>query len=92
MEQPRGKERTNTYVVMGGFSLSGTICLRFFFRTTLGSPVRKKERRNKTHSPREGWENGTPPPHRDFPCPVLCEGEKILFRTHLGAHKFRSTS
>jgi len=20
----------------------------------------------KTHNPREGWENGTPPPHRDF--------------------------
>ena len=22
--------------------------------------------RKKTHNPREGWENGTPPPHRDF--------------------------
>ena len=22
--------------------------------------------RKKTDSPREGWENGTPPPHRDF--------------------------
>ena len=28
-------------------------------------PHRKKERK-KTHNPREGWENGTPPPHRDF--------------------------
>ena len=28
-------------------------------------PGRKKERK-KTHNPREGWENGTPPPHRDF--------------------------
>ena len=28
------------------------------------SKIRKKER--KTHNPREGWENGTPPPHRDF--------------------------
>ena len=26
---------------------------------------RKKERK-KTDNPREGWENGTPPPHRDF--------------------------
>ena len=26
---------------------------------------RKKERK-KTHNPREGWENGTRPPHRDF--------------------------
>ena len=29
------------------------------------SCVLKKERK-KTHNPREGWENGTPPPHRDF--------------------------
>ena len=32
--------------------------------------VRKKENRNKerkkTDHPREGWEDGTPPPHRDF--------------------------
>ena len=27
--------------------------------------VRKKERK-KTDNPREGWEDGTPPPHRDF--------------------------
>ena len=32
----------------------------------------KKERKNpsakrkKTDNPREGWEDGTPPPHRDF--------------------------
>jgi hypothetical protein len=26
---------------------------------------RKKERK-KTDHPREGWEDGTPPPHRDF--------------------------
>ena len=24
------------------------------------------KKRKKTHNPREGWENGTPPPHRDF--------------------------
>ena len=29
------------------------------------SPVPKKERK-KTDNPREGWEDGTPPPHRDF--------------------------
>jgi len=27
--------------------------------------VIKKERK-KTEKPREGWEDGTPPPHRDF--------------------------
>ena len=27
---------------------------------------RRKKERKKTHNPREGWENGTPPPHRDF--------------------------
>ena len=29
-------------------------------------PVVKKKERKKPHNPREGWENGTPPPHRDF--------------------------
>ena len=24
------------------------------------------EKRKKTDNPREGWEDGTPPPHRDF--------------------------
>ena len=28
-------------------------------------PSLKKERK-KTDNPREGWEDGTPPPHRDF--------------------------
>ena len=27
---------------------------------------RKKENSRKTDNPREGWEDGTPPPHRDF--------------------------
>ena len=25
-----------------------------------------KKERKKTGNPREGWEDGTPPPHRDF--------------------------
>ena len=29
------------------------------------SYLEKKERK-KTDNPREGWEDGTPPPHRDF--------------------------
>jgi len=33
--------------------------------TTSTRSLRKKERK-KTDNPREGWENGTPPPHRDF--------------------------
>ena len=27
---------------------------------------RPKKKRKKTDNPREGWEDGTPPPHRDF--------------------------
>jgi len=27
---------------------------------------RVKKERKKTDNPREGWEDGTPPPHRDF--------------------------
>ena len=30
-----------------------------------GGPLPKKKRK-KTDNPREGWEDGTPPPHRDF--------------------------
>ena len=30
-----------------------------------GRTARQKERK-KTDNPREGWEDGTPPPHRDF--------------------------
>ena len=26
----------------------------------------ERKERKKTDNPREGWENGTPPPHRDF--------------------------
>ena len=26
----------------------------------------KPKERKKTEKPREGWEDGTPPPHRDF--------------------------
>ena len=28
--------------------------------------------RKKTDNPREGWEDGTPPPHRDFRGEVWC--------------------
>ena len=31
----------------------------------LGNSNKVKERK-KTDNPREGWEDGTPPPHRDF--------------------------
>ena len=30
-----------------------------------GARIVQKERK-KTDNPREGWEDGTPPPHRDF--------------------------
>ena len=34
-------------------------------QTMQGRDGRKKERK-KTDNPREGWEDGTSPPHRDF--------------------------
>ena len=36
--------------------------IKFF----LLSPVPSVKERKKTDGPREGWEDGTPPPHRDF--------------------------
>merc|ERR1712127_466720 len=36
-----------------------------FFSPVRALVVLKKERK-KTDNPREGWEDGTPPPHRDF--------------------------
>ena len=42
----------------------------FLLRPCVLVPVRASpvppQKRNKTDNPREGWENGTPPPHRDF--------------------------
>ena len=34
----------------------------------------ERKKRKKTDNPREGWEDGTPPPHRDFKerCVVRC--------------------
>ena len=32
----------------------------------------KRKERKKTDNPREGWEDGTPPPHRDFKERVWC--------------------
>jgi len=40
-----------------------------FFLAVLGlnlKPYWLKKERKKTDNPREGWEDGTPPPHRDF--------------------------
>ena len=39
-----------------GYALGGT-------RAKLGG---QKKERKKRDNPREGWEDGTPPPHRDF--------------------------
>ena len=41
--------------------------MRFFagiFLFPCGTPPLRK--RNKRENPEEGWEDGTPPPHRDF--------------------------
>ena len=32
----------------------------------MGEEDRVPKERKKTDNPREGWEDGTPPPHRDF--------------------------
>jgi len=34
---------------------------------------RKNLKKEKTHATKEGWEDGTPPPHRDF------KGRKVCF-------------
>ena len=40
-----------------------------------------KKERKKTYNPREGWEDGKPPPHRDFEerCVVRCFWGTFLF-------------
>ena len=35
-------------------------------QTTQQRDGRTVKERKKTANPREGWEDGTPPPHRDF--------------------------
>ena len=40
--------------------------------TPLAAVLFPKKERKKTDSPREGWEDGTPPPHRDFRGEVWC--------------------
>ena len=37
-----------------------------FLVRALVVPVCCETKRKKTDNPREGWEDGTPPPHRDF--------------------------
>ena len=32
----------------------------------VSTETREEKERNKSDNPREGWEDGTPPPHRDF--------------------------
>ena len=41
------------------------------FAFSLALPLLKKERK-KTDNPREGWGDGTPPPHRDFKETLRC--------------------
>ena len=35
-------------------------------RREMGMARAQPKERKKTDNPREGWEDGTPPPHRDF--------------------------
>jgi len=50
-----------------------------------GARRRKKEIRKKTHK-REGWEDGTPPPHRDFK-----ERSVVLAVAHLVTQERKKT-
>ena len=46
-----------------------------------------KKERKKTDNPREGWKDGTPPPHRDFKESVAVGpwGQAVLFLFLFGA-------
>ena len=48
-----------------GFSLAVSRYHRHTDTGVAGAAAGFKERK-KTDNPREGWEDGTPPPHRDF--------------------------
>ena len=39
---------------------------------TINNEGALKKKRKKTDNPREGWEDGTPPPHRDFKERMRC--------------------
>ena len=46
--------------------------------------LQERKERKQTTQGRDGWENGTPPPHRDFKergvvRPVLCDGFSLKF-------------
>ena len=53
------------WCVSSWFRIKNTHSLTHYLRRLLGLKKEKKERK-KTDNPREGWEDGTPPPHRDF--------------------------
>ena len=42
----------------------------------LKTPAHYKKERKKTDNPREGWEDGMPPPHRDFDRRDFITGER----------------
>ena len=57
---PCTEGRVRTIMTSAGTPRAGA----FGQQTTEGTEKEKK--RKKTDNPREGWEDGTPPPHRDF--------------------------
>ena len=59
-------------LVLSLFRTHVRMAIEAAFPTTC-SQITKKERK-KTDTPREGWEDGTPPPHRDF----LRRGESVV--------------
>ena len=42
------------------------VCGFFAPSRTAGFELEIQKERKKTDNPKEGWKNGTPPPHRDF--------------------------
>ena len=62
--QPRVGERHDARAAEDLDGAAGPLA-RLAERLRPGLREQEKERK-KTDNPREGWEDGTPPPHRDF--------------------------
>jgi len=57
----------DTYVLG---AVVGYGCVSFYYPPLTAcsrhTQQKRKKERKKTDNPREGWEDGTPPPHREF--------------------------
>ena len=53
-------------------------------------PLEPKKERKKTDNPKEGWEDGTPPPHRDFKERRVSIDRSVRVSHHRGNGRYRS--